>query len=196
MVGVSVACSSIELVPSVIEPTVQWWLQMVSISVACSFFELVPTDLLYHGGYRWWGVSVACSSIVLVPSVDLLYSGGYRWWGVSVACSSIELVPTVIRPTVPWWIQMAGVSAACSSIELVASVDLLYSGGFRWWGITVACSSMELVPIVIRPAEQWWIQMVGYHCHLFLCVAVAECNRTYCTVLDTDGSISVSPVPL
>ena len=79
------------------------------------------------------GVSAACSSIEPVPSVDLLYSGGYRWWSVSVACSSMELVATVIRPTVQWWIQMVGVSAACSSIELVPSVDLLYSGGYRWW---------------------------------------------------------------
>ena len=38
-----------------------------------------------------------------------------------------------IRPTVPWWIQMVGVSVAFSSIELVPSVDLLYSGGCRWW---------------------------------------------------------------
>ena len=97
------------------------------------------------------GVSVACSSIELVPRVDLLYSGGYRWWGVSVACFSIELVPTVIRPTVQWWIQMMGVSVACPSIELVRSVDLLYSGGYRWWGVSVVCSSIELVPSVIRP---------------------------------------------
>ena len=27
---------------------------------------------------------------------------------------------------------MVGVSVACS-IELVPSVDLLYSGGYRWW---------------------------------------------------------------
>ena len=65
--------------------------------------------------------------------------------------------------------------------------------------------------------------MVGYHCHLFLCVAVADCNKTYrtvvdtdggfqcrlflyragancnktyCTVADTDSVVSVSPVPL
>ena len=68
-----------------------------------------------------------------MPSVDLLYSGGYRWWGVSVACSSIELVPIVIGPTAQWRIQMVGVSVACSSIELVPSVDLLYSGGYSWW---------------------------------------------------------------
>ena len=54
--------------------------------------------------------------------VDLLYSGGYRWWGVSVVCSSIELMPTVIRPTVQWWIQIVGVSVVCSSIELVPTV--------------------------------------------------------------------------
>ena len=82
MVVVSVACSSIELVQSVIRPTVQWRIQMV---------------------------------------------------GVSVACSSIELVPSVIRPTVQWRIQMVGVSVACSSMELVPSVDLLHSGGYRWW---------------------------------------------------------------
>ena len=68
-----------------------------------------------------------------MPSVDLLYSGGYRWWGVSVACSSIELVPIVIGPTAQWRIQMVGVSVACSSMELVPSVDLLYSGGYSWW---------------------------------------------------------------
>ena len=63
----------------------QCWIQMVGVSVACSSMELVPSvDLLYSGGYRWWGVSVACSSMELVPSVDLLYSGGYRWW-VSVS---------------------------------------------------------------------------------------------------------------
>ena len=66
-----------------------------------------------------------------MPSVQLLYSGGYRWWGVSVACSSIELVPSVIRPTLQWWIQMVGVCVACSCVELVPSVDLLYSGGYR-----------------------------------------------------------------
>ena len=171
MVGVSVACSSIELVPSVIEPTVQWWIQMV-------------------------GVSVACSSIELVPRVDLLYSGGYRWRGVSVACFSIELVPTVIRPTVQWWIQMVGVSVACPSIELVRSVDLLYSGGYRWWGVSVVCSSIELVPSVIRPTVQWRIQMVGCKCRLCLYKAGAECNKTYCTVVDTDGGVPVSSVPL
>ena len=68
-----------------------------------------------------------------MPSVDLLYSGGYRWWGVSVACSSIELVPIVIGPTAQWRIQMVGVSVACSSMEMVPSVDLLYSGGYSWW---------------------------------------------------------------
>ena len=44
-----------------------------------------------------------------------------------------ELVPGVIGPTVQWRIQMVGVSVACSSMELVPSVDLLYSGGYRWW---------------------------------------------------------------
>ena len=38
MVGVSVACFSIELVPSV-----QWRIQMVGVSVACSSIELVPS---------------------------------------------------------------------------------------------------------------------------------------------------------
>ena len=46
------------------------------------------------------GVSVTCSSNELVPSVDLLYSGGYKWWGVSVTFSCVELVPSVIWPTV------------------------------------------------------------------------------------------------
>ena len=55
MVSVSVACSSIDLVPSVIRPTVHWWIQMVGVNVACSSIELVPSvDLLYSGGYRWW----------------------------------------------------------------------------------------------------------------------------------------------
>ena len=53
--------------------------------------------------------------------------------GISVAFFSIELVPTVIGPTVQWRIQMVDVSVACSSTELVQSVDLLYSGGYRWW---------------------------------------------------------------
>ena len=144
---------------------------MVGVSVACSSMELVPSvELLYSGGYRWWGVSVTCSSIELVPSVDLLYSGGYRCWGVSVVCSSIELVPTVIRPTVQWWIQMVGASLACCSIELV--------------------------PTVIRPTVQWRIQIVWCQCRLFLYKAGAECNKTYCTVVDTDGGVSVSPIPL
>ena len=56
---VSVAGSSKELVPGVIEPTVQWRIQMVGVSVACSSMELVPSvDQLYSGGYRWW-VSVS-----------------------------------------------------------------------------------------------------------------------------------------
>ena len=83
------------------------------------------------------GVSVACSSMELVPSVDLLHSGGYRWWGVSVACSSIELLPSL-----QWRIQVVGVS--------------------------VACSSIELVPSVIGATVQWWIQMVGCQRRLFL----------------------------
>ena len=56
---------------------------------------------------------------------------------------------------------MVGVSVTCSSIELVPRVDLLYSGGYRWWGVSDACFSIELVPTVIRPTVQWWIQMVG-----------------------------------
>ena len=91
---------------------------------------------------------------------------------------------------------MAGVSVACSSIELVPSVDLLYSGGYRWWGVSVACSSMELVPTVIRPTVQWRIQMLWCQCRLFLYKAGAECNKTYCTLVDTDGGVSVSSVPL
>ena len=43
MVGVSIVCSSIELLHSVIGPTVQWWIQMVGVSVACSSIELVPS---------------------------------------------------------------------------------------------------------------------------------------------------------
>ena len=144
---------------------------MVGVSVACSSIELVPSvDLLYSGGYKKWGVSVACSSIELVRSVDLLYSGGYRWWGVSIVCSSIEFVPTVIRPTVQWWIQMVGVS--------------------------IVCTSIELVPTVIRPTVQWRIQMLWCQCRLFLCKAGAECNKTYCTVVDTNGGVSLSPFPV
>ena len=103
-------------------------------------------------------------------SVDLLYSGEYRWWGVSVVCSSIELVPTVIRPTVQWWIQMVGVS--------------------------VVCSSIELVPTVIRPTVQWRIQIVWCQGRLFLYKAGAECNKPYCTVVDTNGGVAVSPFPV
>ena len=53
---------------------------MVGVSVTCSSNELVPSvDLLYTGGYRWLGVSVAYSCVELVPSViDLLYSSGYK----------------------------------------------------------------------------------------------------------------------
>ena len=58
---------------------------------------------------------------------------------------------------------MVGVSVACSSIELVPSVDLLYIGGYRWWGVSVACSSIELLPSV-----QWRIQIVLGQCRLFL----------------------------
>ena len=63
-------------------------------------------------------------------------------------------------------------------------------------GVSVACSSMELVPSVIRPTVHWWIQMVGCQCRLFLYRSGAECNKTYCTLVDTDGGVSVSPVPL
>ena len=76
-----------------------------------------------------------------MPSVDLLYSGGYRWWGVSVACSSIELVPIVIGPTAQWRIQMVGVSVACSSMELVpkcSSIELLVPT-VQWWIQMVGC---------------------------------------------------------
>ena len=82
----------------------------------------------------------------------------------------MELVPTVIRPTVQWRIQKFGVS--------------------------VACSSINLVPSGIRPTVQWWIQMVGCQCRLFLYKAGAECNKTYCTLVDTDGGVSVSSVSL
>ena len=63
---------------------------------------------------------------------------------------------------------MVGVSVACSSMELVPSVDLLYSGGYRWWGVSFACSNIELVPSVIGPTVQWWIQMTRCQCRLFL----------------------------
>ena len=63
-------------------------------------------------------------------------------------------------------------------------------------GVSVACSSIDLVPSVIRPTVQWWIQMVGCQCRLFLYRAGAKCNRTYCTVVDTDGGRSVLPFPL
>ena len=62
--------------------------------------------------------------------------------------------------------------------------------------VSVACSSIELVPTVIRPTVPWWIQMVGCQCSLFLYRAGANCNKTYCTVADTDSVVSVSPVPL
>ena len=54
-------------------------------------------------------------------------------------------------------------------------------------GVSVACSSIELVPSVIEPTVPWWIQMVGCQCSLFLYRAGADCNKTYCTVVDTDG---------
>ena len=38
--------------------------------------------------------------------------------------------------------------------------------------------------------------MVVYQCRLFLYTAGAECNKTYCTVVDTDGGVPVSSVPL
>ena len=38
--------------------------------------------------------------------------------------------------------------------------------------------------------------MVGCQCRLFLYGAGADCNKTYCTVADTDVLVSVSPVPL
>ena len=41
--GVSVVCSSIELVPTVIRSTVHWWIQMVGVSIVCTSIELVPT---------------------------------------------------------------------------------------------------------------------------------------------------------
>ena len=91
---------------------------------------------------------------------------------------------------------MVGVSVTCSSNELVPSVDLLYSGGYKWWGVSVTFSCVELVPSVIRPTVQLWIQMVGCQYRLFLNRAGAKCNRIYCTVVDTDGGRSVSPVPL
>ena len=91
---------------------------------------------------------------------------------------------------------MVGVSVTCSSNELVPSVDLLYSGGYKWWGVSVTFSCVELVPSVIWPTVQCCIQMVGYQCRLFPYRAGAECNKTYRTVLDTDGGVSVSSVPL
>ena len=65
MVGVSVACSSIELVPSVIDPTVPWWIQMVGCQCSLYLYRAGANcnkTLLYSGGYRCCGVSVACSS--------------------------------------------------------------------------------------------------------------------------------------
>ena len=38
--------------------------------------------------------------------------------------------------------------------------------------------------------------MVECQCSLFLYRAGAECNKTYCTVVDTDGGVPVSSVPL
>ena len=63
-------------------------------------------------------------------------------------------------------------------------------------GVSVACSSIELVPSVIEPTVPWWIQMVGCQCSLYLYRTGANCNKTYCTVADTDSVVSVSPVPL
>ena len=36
----------------------------------------------------------------------------------------------------------------------------------------------------------------GCQCRLFLYRSGAECNKTYCTLVDKDGGVSVSPVPL
>ena len=58
MVGVSVACSTIELVSCVIEPTVQWCIQVVGVSVACSSIELVPTVI--RPTVPWWMQMVGC----------------------------------------------------------------------------------------------------------------------------------------
>ena len=58
MVGVSVACSSIEQVPSVISPTVHWWIQMVGVSVACSSINLVPSVI--RPTVHWWIQMVGC----------------------------------------------------------------------------------------------------------------------------------------
>ena len=63
-------------------------------------------------------------------------------------------------------------------------------------GVSVACSSIELVPSVISPTVHWWIQMVGVSVACSLYQSGAECNKTYCALLDTDGGVSVSPVPL
>ena len=38
-----------------------------------------------------------------------------------------------------------------------------------------------------RPTLQLWIQMVGCQYRLFFYRACADCNKTYCTVVDTDG---------
>ena len=38
--------------------------------------------------------------------------------------------------------------------------------------------------------------MVGCQWRLVLYKASAECNKTYCTLVDTDGGVSVSSVPL
>ena len=72
----------------------------------------------------------------------------------------------------------------------------MYSGGYKWWGSSVTFSCVELLPSVIGPTVQCWIQMVVYQCRLFLYRAGAECNKTYCTVVDTDGGVPVSSVPL
>ena len=63
-------------------------------------------------------------------------------------------------------------------------------------GVSVTFSCVELVPSVIWPTVQCCIEMVGYQCRLFPYRAGAECNKTYCTVVDTDGGLSVSPATL
>ena len=75
-------------------------------------------------------------------------------------------------------------------------INLLYSGGYKWRGSSFTFSCVELLPSVIGPTVQLWIQMVVYQCRLFLYRAGAKCNKTYCTVVDIDGGVPVSSVPL
>ena len=77
------------------------------------------------------------------------------------------------------------------------SVDLLYSGGYKWWGSSVTFFCVELLPSVIGPTVQCWIQMVVYQCRLFLYRAGAKCRPTVQRWIQmVDVSVACSSIDL